>query len=147
MEVRRYSIWERLRVRLKLEDFGLFQRKFVAMTIQPVTSVDDLVQTRSVYDQVLDVSAGGVFAFFTVPVGKRWRLKAFVISATVGLSAVMVGASLTNYIVITTATAALKLDAHLDLKLESGWIVGISNSANVADTAVQMKVLVDEEDA
>lgn len=120
----------------------------VVKNIQPVTQVDALLISIKMDTATKDISGagGGYITYFTVPKGKRWRLKALHMQASTGntKAAITDGVAVFSFSATTTNGYYIYL---LDLPLDTGWKIDGLETNNGADTAIFMVILYEEEDA
>lgn len=149
--VQRYDILAKLRRRFDLVIPGTKDLEPVTIPreILLVTVIDELLKTVNVDRVARDISAAsGSTAYFTVPAGKRWTIKALGRDASTGNSRMLLwdGAGSGVHYLSAAGTAA-EIHNALDLPLEEGWGVYMDNTNNGADTAINANIVYMEEDA
>jgi hypothetical protein len=147
------NLQEALQKRLKLDDkLFLPEATLFLPTIQPMTSVDELLKTPKIYSAVKAYTANAAYLAHTVPEGKRWHLRiaeAAISSGTAAIANLYIsdgvvlcgldpyGASVQDYVWMATS----------DLIMNEGWwlsvvIMGFAGAGNVT-----VNVVIEEEDA
>ena len=117
----------------------------VIMSIQPITNFDELLRTSKIINANLDLRGSGFVPLYTVPAGKRVRLKALFISSVAAAhwSGISDG---TNTFSITETGTTQTINNSLDYQCLEGWIIGSNGTANIADSAIPCQCLIEEED-
>lgn len=147
---KRFDVWRRLYNRFLIEPFpaGEGDTPGVATTIFPVTDADKLlsVQVSATATNNLTAGAGTYVPYFTVPTGKRWRVKNFMRFGTTAVSAILV---------LVSGSAAVHLNQQvvagqelvLDLPLDENGSMGLITTGDAGDGAVRADIVYEEEDA
>lgn len=71
------DLWRRLATRYKARRSGEEDEGYPVLleTLQPVTDFDELAKETKIEIETVSIDSQAAFTFFTVPLGKRWRLK------------------------------------------------------------------------
>ncbi len=146
----RAKVLSRLVLRFNLSDqIETPDTMMIPRTIQAVTDVDRLLTefTGVSESKNLTAGAGTYVPYHLVPVGKLWRITRFRRSTTVGS---------TSFNVVTVAAgSAIRCSKHqtaedadtVDITLAAGATAGLLTTGNGADTAVNLSMIVEEQDA
>jgi len=148
---RRFKIWERLSSRFLIEPVpaDATPAPGVGTEIIPVTHVDELLrETQTAQALAVDISGAVAFnSMFTVPEGKRWRVKNIHREATTGTSQVAVRGSVGGVIAYLTILATAEQVWSGTMVLEQTDQVGLMRTGNGADTSIDTDIIYEEEDA
>ena len=122
----------------------------MARFVQPVTSVDEILQTLKIESQSgvdLSAAAGTYTVFLTVPQGKRWIVIALSTSATVAASQVLISDGSSTFPLNDNTASTAKLNQFNPMPLPEGWSIGRTTTGDVGDNSESLSILVLEEDA
>lgn len=146
MEIINIEIIPRLVKRFLLSAVAYVPNPFgLARTVQPITNFDDLLQESKAGKETKDISgAVGEVNYFTVPVGKRWKLYALNRDATTVNSVVYITIGSTIYEHAYGTALSEKNFGH-PFYLEEGDTIGMED--NGADAAVTMTIAYLEENS
>jgi len=140
------DIDSRLVKRFTLSEQSLVQNPYwLQRVILPVTIVDEILKTPKADLSTQDISGAAYVAFFTVPAGKRWRVKRYQRSATTATS--YVRATIGGNLVAVSLTGTTAAADNLDIGLNEGDDIGMMGTGNGADNARTLNLFYDEEDA
>jgi len=145
---RAFQLFGRLYARFSIEPGAVSaQPPTISTMIVPVTQADVLLFTPSADTATVDIqaSAGAFAAFFTVPDGKRWRVKRMMRFGTTGASALMINVGGSAVLLTNTGTSGEAV--NLDLLLDQTEAMGLRTTGNAADSAVRADLVYEEEDA
>jgi hypothetical protein len=115
-----------------------------------ITNIDELLSVPK--GQATDVDLSGTANsdndVFTVPAGKRWKLRYVALAASIANSTLYVKTGgVRVYISPSTTTRKEPFDKIAGpIVLDQGDVVGTSNTGDIGDTAVSMYILYEEED-
>lgn len=150
LESKKFSLWRRLGEKLLLEDqppSGVGAS--VGTVVFPVLDVDSLLRVPRIetFAGNLDIAAGALVTFFTVPAGKRWVVKSIWRQGTTAGSKILVkgpdSAVVMNMSPNTTVESVLITEFTVDPR----WIIGMESTDDVGDISRRLRILYDEEDA
>jgi len=123
----------------------------VLTTIIPVTDADALVtiQLANTVQLDLDVVAGTYVVAFTVPDGKRWRVRYCRRSSSTANSRVrgVFTPSAVTVFLSVFGTSDQVLEYMRDYIMEQGDTIGMEATDDVGDGSINLTVVVDEMDA
>lgn len=148
-----FDLWRRLYTRFAIEPLPAQDGPSpgVATTVFPVTDADELlkIQVANTVQLDLDITAGALVTAFTVPAGKRWRVRyARRSSSTVNTRArgIFTPSQITIFLsVLGTSDEVL---SHLEgFIMEQGDIIGLESTDDVGDGSINFTLVVDESDA
>jgi hypothetical protein len=141
------SILERLVNRYDISETPKVTNPLILLrSVQPITDFDSILRVSKIGDATNDISAGvGSTVYFTVPLGKRWNIKAFYKEVTAANSALFISDGAATFTLTPSGTVAVTT-LDVDLSLEEGWTVSMNNTGNGADSARQVKLVYAEED-
>ena len=146
---RKPEIIRRLTKKLGIEP-GLIARDLhLPAAIALSSNLDELLREPAIDTHSNDISgaAGTHFPYFPVPAKKRWRLIAYNREASIGDSRVEISDGTLRF-GLEAIAAATNVDILPQfLTLDQDWTVGLRTTGNVADTAINLDIYYEEEDA
>ena len=150
---RLFDLWRRMYTRFRIEPLPAQDTDppGVLTTIIPVTDADALVtiQVANTVQLDLDVTDGIFVSAFTVPAGKRWRIRYARRSATTANSrarGIFTPSQVTVFLSVL-GTSDEVLDHLKDFIMEQGDQIGLEGTDDVGDGSINITVVVDEMDA
>lgn len=116
--------------------------------VQPVTQADRMLEKVLLFEETVDLTAGGsVFvAGFTVPAGKRRVLIFIGRGGSTGATQLSIS-DLDSRLAISNASTSTEKTTAVSLPMEPGWRYGMVSTGNPADSAVFIQAIFVETDA
>mgnify|MGYP001165742984 CR=1 FL=1 len=116
--------------------------------VQPVTIADDLLKTVKIASTILDISgvAGTYTVFHTVSEGKRWIIRSAWHMGTTGNSNLRVSDGTTEHFLTGWGTSA-QFANGVPFPMDENMTLGMMTTGNGADSAIEVTILYEEEDA
>lgn len=141
-------IWRRLYDRFSLEPGPASVTPDVSKTIVPVTDVGELLKTPTIQDATGDLTGtlGSYVAYFTVPEGERWTIKAWIRAASTVATRIrlVVGGSGAN---MTLSQTGAQADHAVLWTLDENDSIGMNATADAGDGSIRLSILYDAENA
>ena len=147
VEAQKPSIMSRLKDRYGIQFPPAIRNLSIPGLIFLTDDVNRLLTLPKVAVATNDISAGsGQTTYFTVPTGKRWRLKALQKDVTTGTTTWRIEDRDSVGFEIFSGTAETVFE-NLDIPMGEGWFIEVDNTGNGADTARAARIVYEEEDA
>lgn len=136
-------LFTRLKDRFKLLNMTMGFVAKLSPLVVPVTNFDDLARVSKVDGVSVNCSASAATCF-TVPEGKRWRVKMIRRGGTTGSTylSLISGSETVGVTVLGTSSEV----QWTDFPMQAGDYIQIENSGNGADTAINVAIIAEEED-
>ena len=135
----------RLFKRLKVTGATVDGQILIEPRLIPIIDIEDLFWIPKQELAVKDISVSDQ-PYFTVPDGKRWRVRHIWRAATTGTTRMYLEDPAALALNLQTAGTAEQIYGTL-LVIEAKWKIGLLTGSNGADTARTMHIIYDEADA
>lgn len=154
LRIEREDLWKRLATRFKARVSGEEDEGYPVLldTLQPVTDFDELAKTQKIVLSTVSIDAQSAFTFFTVPQGKRHRLKVMRAARVAGdyqFSQFLLGdGSVSLPIFLCSASNdETTLFEGQEVIIPEGWEISIYFPAGTVTGNYTARILIDEMDA
>ena len=118
-------------------------------TLQPVTSIDELLKTTSLIKSAskdLSAGAGTYTVYHTTPATEKWTIRGWSTDTTIASTQLRLRTPSGQFFPLEAAATAGKLTHSEEVYMPPGWTIGLLTTGNVADTDVDLTILYDKED-